>query len=130
LSEPEEIEPLAGGPKIPRRMTVDEISFSAHVDYTQNSKFIDDVMPTHLVSFSLVISVDHHLLFQVLVHGEQNNMNRLRGALKETYSKRKEDIQIHTPKNIETLRLSFKVETIAKVIFLEQSLEEFTLIEF
>lgn len=38
------------GQKIQRRMTVDEISFSAHVDFAQNSSFIKQVNPQHIVS--------------------------------------------------------------------------------
>lgn len=49
LKEPMEITGLKGN-KIPRRIEVIYISFSAHVDYTQNAAFIDQVMPTHLVS--------------------------------------------------------------------------------
>lgn len=37
------------GQKIQRRMTVDEISFSAHVDFAQNSSFIKQVNPQHIV---------------------------------------------------------------------------------
>ena len=38
------------GNKINRKMTVDEISFSAHVDFQQNSNFIKEVNPQHIVS--------------------------------------------------------------------------------
>lgn len=31
-------------------MSIDYLSFAAHVDYTQNSTFIDQVKPAHLVS--------------------------------------------------------------------------------
>lgn len=39
---------MKGNP-IPRRLSVDYISFSAHVDYTQNSEFIDQVKAQHIV---------------------------------------------------------------------------------
>jgi cleavage and polyadenylation specificity factor subunit 3 len=38
------------GQKIQRKMTVDEISFSAHVDFAQNSSFIQEINPSHIVS--------------------------------------------------------------------------------
>lgn len=80
--------------------SVDYISFSAHVDYTQNAKFIDDVMPAHLI----------------LVHGEANNMARLRAALKTKYAERKDDIQIYTPRNVEVVKLKFRGERMARAL--------------
>ncbi|GAA5887840.1 hypothetical protein JCM5296_001784 [Sporobolomyces johnsonii] len=100
MNEPTEILALNGGAKIPRRLSVDYISFSAHVDYTQNSKFIDEVMPSHLI----------------LVHGEVNNMSRLRSALKTRFAERKNDVQIYTPRNVETVRLKFRGERMAKAL--------------
>ena len=35
---------------IPRKLSVDEISFGAHVDYSQNSEFIEAVNAQHIVS--------------------------------------------------------------------------------
>ncbi|SPO40790.1 related to YSH1 - component of pre-mRNA polyadenylation factor PF I [Pseudozyma flocculosa] len=99
LNEPDEIIGM-NGQKIPRRMSVDYISFSAHVDYTQNARFIDEVKAQHVV----------------LVHGEQNNMSRLRAALQSKYSDRSEDVKIHTPRNCEPLKLRFKAERTAKAI--------------
>lgn len=49
LNEPEEIQSLKGN-MIPRRLSVDYISFSAHVDYAQNSEFIEQVKAQHVVS--------------------------------------------------------------------------------
>jgi len=49
LLDPDEIVAMSGQ-KIPLRMSVDEISFSAHVDFTQNSRFIDEVKAQHIVS--------------------------------------------------------------------------------
>ncbi|KAH8929232.1 Metallo-hydrolase/oxidoreductase [Atractiella rhizophila] len=100
LNEPDEITGLKGQ-RIPRRLSIEYISFSAHVDYSQNAKFIDEVLPTHLV----------------LVHGELNTMNRLKAALKDKYAERKDDIHIHSPKNVEPLKLNFaNDERIAKAI--------------
>ncbi|GAA5865687.1 hypothetical protein JCM8547_002750 [Rhodosporidiobolus lusitaniae] len=100
MNEPTDIPALNGGAKIARRLSVDYISFSAHVDYTQNSKFIDEVMPSHLI----------------LVHGEVNNMSRLRSALKTRFAERKNDVQIYTPRNVETVKLKFRGERMAKAL--------------
>ncbi|KAF8588696.1 Metallo-hydrolase/oxidoreductase [Ramaria rubella] len=99
LNEPEEIPSLKGS-SIPRRLSVDYISFSAHVDYAQNSEFIELVKAQHVV----------------LVHGEQTAMGRLKGALQSRYKDRDEDVKIHTPRNLETLNLNFRGERVAKAI--------------
>ncbi|KAG8874315.1 endoribonuclease ysh1 [Tulasnella sp. 331] len=99
LTEPEEITGLKGN-TIPRRISVRYISFSAHVDYSQNAEFIDLISPQHIV----------------LVHGEQTAMGRLRGALQSKYKDRDEDVKVYTPRNLETLQLTFRGERIAKAI--------------
>ncbi|KAF5351858.1 hypothetical protein D9756_007708 [Leucocoprinus leucothites] len=48
MTEPEEFVTLKGA-TIPRRISVDEISFSAHVDYAQNSEYIEQVKAQHVV---------------------------------------------------------------------------------
>jgi cleavage and polyadenylation specificity factor subunit 3 len=50
LNQPDEISSLRSGNMIPRRLSVDYISFSAHVDCAQNSEFIDLVNAQHVVS--------------------------------------------------------------------------------
>jgi cleavage and polyadenylation specificity factor subunit 3 len=42
-------------------------------------------------------------------------MGRLRAALTSRYKDRDEDVKIHTPRNLETLHLSFRGERVAKV---------------
>lgn len=59
LSEPEEITAMSGQ-KLPLKMQVNYISFSAHTDYKQTSGFIRALKPPHVV----------------LVHGEANEMSR------------------------------------------------------
>lgn len=49
MKEPDEIESAKGGHSIPRKLSVEEISFSAHVDYSQNSEFIELVKAQHVV---------------------------------------------------------------------------------
>jgi cleavage and polyadenylation specificity factor subunit 3 len=117
LNEPEEIPSLKGSP-IPRRLSVDYISFSAHVDYAQNSEFIEQVKAQHVVCLLFVsVSILGNVYGQVLVHGEQTAMGRLKGALQSRYKDRDEDVKIHTPRNLETLNLNFRGERVAKVIF-------------
>lgn len=99
LKEPDEITALSGQ-RLPLNMSVEYISFSAHVDFTQNSKFIDEIKAQHIV----------------LVHGEQNNMSRLKAALQGRYSDRAEDIKIHTPRNCEPLNIKFRGERMARAI--------------
>lgn len=86
---------------VPRRMSVEELSFAAHVDYAENSGFIEEV------GAKVVI----------LVHGEQNNMGRLKSALlsKNHERKEKDRIKIYNPKNCEELRIPFRGEKVAKV---------------
>lgn len=49
MKEPDEVMSMKGVP-IQRKISVDEISFSAHVDYSQNSEFIELVKAQHVVS--------------------------------------------------------------------------------
>ncbi|KAJ3253175.1 Cleavage and polyadenylation specificity factor subunit 3 [Boothiomyces macroporosus] len=93
LTEPEEFESMNGG-KLPLNLSVDYISFSAHVDYKENSEFIQDI----------------------LVHGESNEMGRLRSALQSRYAEKEIPLQIYTPRNCETVELHFRGEKTAKVI--------------
>ncbi|CAY67368.1 Putative endoribonuclease [Komagataella phaffii GS115] len=104
LLEPTEI-PSQQNPDvlIPRRMTVEEISFAAHVDYEQNSKFIELVNPKTIV----------------LVHGESNPMGRLKSALLSKYSKYKntpDEVKVYNPRNCEDLLVEFKGIKIAKAM--------------
>ncbi|KAI9572193.1 beta-lactamase-like protein [Boletus coccyginus] len=99
LNEPEEIPSLKGG-RIPRRISIDNVSFSAHVDYSQNSEFIELVDSDHVV----------------LVHGEKSTMGRLRTALEARYEDRGVDRKVYTPGNLETLQISVQRERIAQVV--------------
>ena len=49
MTEPEDFVTLKGA-TIPRKLSVDDISFSAHVDYSQNAEFIETVKAQHVVS--------------------------------------------------------------------------------
>lgn len=48
MKEPEEVMTMSGH-KLPRKLSVDYISFSAHVDYVQNRDFVLAVKPSHVV---------------------------------------------------------------------------------
>jgi len=48
MTEPDEVMSQKGNP-IQRKISVDYISFSAHVDYSQNSEFIELVKAQHVV---------------------------------------------------------------------------------
>ncbi|KAJ1984231.1 endoribonuclease ysh1 [Dimargaris verticillata] len=91
LNEPEAIESLRGKP-LPVRLTIDSISFSAHVDFTQNSQFIYETQAPHVV----------------LVHGEYTNMHRLKSALHDYFSENNLPTEVHTPANCEPVELRFK----------------------
>ncbi|KAL9695646.1 hypothetical protein quinque_014931 [Culex quinquefasciatus] len=100
LSEPEEITSMSGQ-KLRLNMSVDYISFSAHTDYQQTSEFIRLLKPTHVV----------------LVHGEQNEMNRLKSALQREYENDPNaNITLHNPRNTHAVELYFRGEKTAKVM--------------
>ncbi|ODV94451.1 hypothetical protein PACTADRAFT_86613 [Pachysolen tannophilus NRRL Y-2460] len=104
LMEPAQI-PSFNNPDImiPRRAGITEISFAAHVDYEQNSKFIELVNPKSII----------------LVHGESNPMGRLKSALLSKYQKLKNtenEVKVYNPRNCDDLKLSFKGIKIAKAM--------------
>lgn len=100
LSEPEEITTMVGQ-KLPLKMSVDYISFSAHTDYQQTSEFIRCLRPPHIV----------------LVHGEQNEMGRLKAAIVREYEDDVETrIEVHNPRNTQAVELYFRGEKTAKVM--------------
>jgi cleavage and polyadenylation specificity factor subunit 3 len=63
MTEPEDFQSLKGV-TIPRKISVDYISFSAHVDYSQNSEFIELVKAQHVVRVHALshISIRSHLM--------------------------------------------------------------------
>lgn len=85
---------------IPRRCTVDEISFAAHVDGVQNREFIEEVA-------SPVV---------ILVHGEKHQMMRLKSKLLSLNAEKTVKTKIFTPANCEEVRIPFQVDKIAKVV--------------
>ena len=106
MSEPPEIE-LLSGQKVPLKMSVRDISFSAHADYKETSEFIEALKPPHIV----------------LVHGDFNQMSRLKQKLDEKYSdkmsllnNKSPLIHIYTPKNCTVVSLTFSSQKVAKAI--------------
>ena len=106
--EPTEIVALGTKRSLPLRMSVENISFSAHVDFIQNAHFIEELAPQHLV----------------LVHGEYNEMMRLRNALQHKYDAEAEHkggeaatatTTVHTPRNCEALDILFGERRMARV---------------
>ncbi|KAF4317268.1 hypothetical protein BBO99_00008172 [Phytophthora kernoviae] len=100
LSEPTEIAALDGR-IIPMNCTVEYISFSAHADFVGTSGFVEKLTPPNIV----------------LVHGEKNEMMRLKSALNKKFNDPKiYHPNISTPANMQEIVLEFKGEKIAKAI--------------
>ncbi|XP_031566314.1 cleavage and polyadenylation specificity factor subunit 3-like [Actinia tenebrosa] len=100
MSEPEEVTTMTGQ-KIQRKCSVDYISFSAHTDYEQTSEFIRTLKPPNII----------------LVHGEKNEMGRLKAALIREYEDDSElSIVVHNPPNCQSVELYFRGEKMAKVM--------------
>lgn len=100
LSEPDEILSM-DGQKLNRKCRVVYISFSAHADYRQTSEFVRALHPPQII----------------LVHGEANEMAKLKQGLTDQYrDDLKNPIAIHNPKNTQAVELHFRGEKTAKVI--------------
>lgn len=79
MLQPKEVMTLDGR-KQPLNCLVDYVSFSAHVDFVQNRNFITKVAPKHIV----------------LVHGQKDEMGRLKSALMLQYKNYPEVRQRHS----------------------------------
>ncbi|XP_046860569.1 cleavage and polyadenylation specificity factor subunit 3-like [Xenia sp. Carnegie-2017] len=99
MTEPEEV-PTMAGQKLPRKCSVDYISFSAHTDYEQTSEFIRILEPPHIV----------------LVHGEHNEMGRLKAAIIREYEDKGTHVDVYNPANCQSVELYFRGEKMAKVM--------------
>jgi len=97
MSEPQTIT-TTSGLSLPLKMSVNYISFSAHSDFLQTSEFIDTLLPPNVV----------------LVHGDANEMGRLKQSLVQKYENK--NIQIFSPKNGQTVQLQFRAEKLAKTV--------------
>lgn len=84
------------GVKMPLKLSVDAISFSAHADFDQTSHFLDYLKPSHVI----------------LVHGESTEMSRLRKALERQGAISGTKWAVHTPKVAQSVdvRWYFKIK--------------------
>ena len=107
LNEPDTITRL-DGKKVPLACSVDYITFAAHADYKETRNFVADTKPTHCI----------------LVHGEKNNMSRLRGALDGIHNRTEggsgggggKGLDLHAPNNCNIVSLNFKNAKSARAI--------------
>ncbi|KAK5122597.1 endoribonuclease ysh1 [Meristemomyces frigidus] len=80
---------------VPRRCTVQEFSFAAHVDGQENREFIEEVNAPVVI----------------LVHGEKHNMNRLKSRLLSL-----QKMKVYSPANCEELMIPFRQDKVARVV--------------
>ncbi|KAJ6825995.1 cleavage and polyadenylation specificity factor subunit 3-I [Iris pallida] len=97
INEPNEVT-LMNGFTAPLNMQVHYISFSAHADSYQTSSFLEELMPPNII----------------LVHGEANEMGRLKQKLTTQFADR--NTKIFSPKNCQSVDTYFSSEKMAKNI--------------
>ncbi|CAL9117365.1 unnamed protein product [Musa textilis] len=97
INEPKEVT-LMNGLTAPLNMQVYYISFSAHADFAQTSGFLNELMPPNII----------------LVHGEANEMGRLKQKLIAQFADK--NTKIMTPKNCQSVEMYFTSEKMAKTI--------------
>ncbi|XP_058187598.1 cleavage and polyadenylation specificity factor subunit 3-I [Rhododendron vialii] len=97
INEPKEVT-LMNGLTAPLNMQVHYISFSAHADYAQTSAFLKELMPPNII----------------LVHGEANEMGRLKQKLITLFADG--NTKIISPKNCQSVEMYFNSEKMAKTI--------------
>lgn len=85
---------------IPRRCSIQEFSFAAHVDGVENREFIEEVVAPVVI----------------LVHGEQYNMMRLKSKLLSLNADKTNKVKVFSPRNCEELKIPFKADKTAKVV--------------
>ena len=103
---------------IPRRCTVEEFSFAAHVTGVENVDFVEEMGAPHVVSISSDASTYVVTLtnVQILVHGEKTQMGRLWSKLMSNNSHKKSAITVYRPANNQEVRIAFRKDKIAKVV--------------
>ncbi|KAI4176625.1 MAG: hypothetical protein LQ343_000916 [Gyalolechia ehrenbergii] len=85
---------------LPRRCSVEEFSFAAHVDGVENREFIEEIAAPVVI----------------LVHGEKHNMLRLKSKLLSLNADKTVKTKVFSPANTEELRIPFKVDKTARVV--------------
>lgn len=101
LTEPEMVTRMDGR-QVKLACSVDYITFAAHADFRETRNFVKETNPTHCV----------------LVHGEKNNMSRLRGALDSLHNRGEggKKLDLHSPANCQVVKLKFRNAKTAKAI--------------
>jgi cleavage and polyadenylation specificity factor subunit 3 len=104
LNCPEKITRLDGR-EVPLACSVQYVTFAAHTDCKQTTSFLEDVQPTHTI----------------LVHGEWNNMTRLREHLDGHFNKcasgsERRPMRLYTPRNCQTVSMTFQNIAVARAI--------------
>lgn len=102
LNCPEKITKLDGR-EVPLACSVQYVTFAAHTDCKQTTTFVEDVAPEHTV----------------LVHGEWNNMTRLKEHLDGHFNKaasERKSMRLYTPRNCQTVKLTFQNRKVARAI--------------
>lgn len=97
INEPKEVT-LMNGLTAPLNMQVHYISFSAHADSAQTSAFLEELLPNNII----------------LVHGEANEMGRLKQKLISQFADR--NIKVFNPKNCQSIEMYFNSQKMAKTI--------------
>ncbi|KAM3318553.1 hypothetical protein ACQJBY_035986 [Aegilops geniculata] len=97
INEPREVT-LANGLTAPLNMQIFYISFSAHADFPQTSGFLEELRPPNII----------------LVHGEANEMGRLKQKLITQFDGT--NTKIVSPKNCQSVEMYFSSEKMAKTI--------------
>jgi len=101
MAQPKQVVTLDGRQQ-PLAASVTTCSFSAHVDFVQNRSFIKQVQPKHIL----------------LVHGQKDEMGRLKSALMLQYKQMPEAKRptITMPPNLQEVKLRFARRRSAKVL--------------
>ncbi|PKA64102.1 Cleavage and polyadenylation specificity factor subunit 3-I [Apostasia shenzhenica] len=97
INEPKEVT-MMNGLTAPLNMQVYYISFSAHADFAQTSAFLKELMPPNII----------------LVHGEANEMARLKQKLISQFAD--QNTKIMSPKNCQSVEMYFSSEKMAKTV--------------
>jgi cleavage and polyadenylation specificity factor subunit 3 len=91
---------------IPRRCSVEEFQFAAHVTGVENVEFIEQVASPHVI----------------LVHGERSQAARLRSRLLDLNTRRAtnnpgaQQTKVYSPENGAEIKIAFRKDKIAKVV--------------
>ncbi|KAI6648264.1 Cleavage and polyadenylation specificity factor subunit 3-like [Oopsacas minuta] len=100
LNEPNDII-ASNGKRLPLKLTIEHISFSAHTDIDGSSEFIKLLKPSQII----------------LVHGEPTETLRLKNSLQREFEESDDYcIVLHSPVNTQSIKLSFRGEKMAKVM--------------